>query len=72
MFKIKLLLSNYRLEIRNNNNQLIAARSQESTTITPSVSSSFVTQFSNAVKISNKAENCTTNRGAFDPNDKAF
>jgi uncharacterized repeat protein (TIGR01451 family) len=61
----------FRLEIRNANNQLVAARSQESTLVTPSVSSGFVTQFSNAVKLSNRAENCTTNRGAYDPNDKS-
>ena len=60
-----------RIEVRNSSNQLIAARSLESTANTPSVSTGFVTQFSNAVKISNKAENCTANRGAFDPNDKA-
>ena len=63
----------YRLELRNvNNNQLIAARAVESTSSsTPSVSTGFVNQFSRGVKLSNFSENCTTNRGAFDPNEKS-
>jgi uncharacterized repeat protein (TIGR01451 family) len=61
----------YRLEIRNANNQLVAARSLENNANTPSVTTSFVPQYPNAVKVSNQAENCTTNRGAFDPNDKS-
>ena len=63
----------YRLELRNvNNNQLIAARAVESTSSsTPSVSTGFVNQFSRGVKLSNFAENCTINRGAFDPNEKS-
>jgi uncharacterized repeat protein (TIGR01451 family) len=64
----------YRLEIRNPvTNQLLAARSAESTptVTTPSVSTGFVNQFSQGIKQPNIAENCTANRGAFDPNDKA-
>lgn len=63
----------YRLELRNvNNNQLIAARAVESTSSnTPSVSTGFVNQFSRGVKLSNFTENCTVNRGAFDPNEKS-
>ena len=61
----------YRLELRNTKNQLVAARSQESSANTPSVSTGFVTQFANAAKIFHQAENCTANRGAFDPNDKS-
>jgi uncharacterized repeat protein (TIGR01451 family) len=64
----------YRLEIRNPvTNQLLVARSVESnpTASTPSVSTGFVNQFANAIKQTNIAENCTTNRGAYDPNDKA-
>jgi uncharacterized repeat protein (TIGR01451 family) len=64
----------YRLEVRNpTTNQLLAARSVESnpSVSTPSVSTGFVNQFASAVKQSNISENCTANRGAFDPNDKA-
>ena len=64
----------YRLEIRNPvTNELLAARSVESTPTasTPSVSTGFVTQFSQSIKQVNIAENCTVNRGSFDPNDKA-
>jgi uncharacterized repeat protein (TIGR01451 family) len=62
----------YRLEIRSSaNNQLLATRSIESNSTTPSVSTGFVNQFAKGVKISNVGENCTVNRGAFDPNDKA-
>ena len=63
----------YRLEIRNLvTNQLLAARSAESspTVSTPSVSTGFVNQFSQSIKQANISENCTANRGAFDPNDK--
>jgi uncharacterized repeat protein (TIGR01451 family) len=61
----------YRLELRNATNQLVAARSRESTANTPTVSTGFVTQFANAIKLPSLAENCTVNRGAFDPNDKS-
>jgi uncharacterized repeat protein (TIGR01451 family) len=64
----------YRLEVRNpTTNQLLVARSVESnpSVSTPSVSTGFVNQFASAVKQSNISENCTANRGAFDPNDKA-
>jgi uncharacterized repeat protein (TIGR01451 family) len=64
----------YRLEIRNPvTNQLLVARSVESppTVTTPSVSTGFVNQFAQSIKQTNIAENCTMNRGSFDPNDKA-
>ncbi len=64
----------YRLEIRNPvTNQLLVARSAESspTVTTPSVSTGFVNQFSQSIKQANISDNCTANRGAFDPNDKA-
>jgi uncharacterized repeat protein (TIGR01451 family) len=63
-----------RLEVRNpTTNQLLVARSVESNPSgnTPSVSTGFVNQFDNAAKQANILENCTANRGAFDPNDKA-
>jgi uncharacterized repeat protein (TIGR01451 family) len=59
----------YRFEVRNAvTNQLLAARSAETD---PSVSSGFVNQFSQSIKQTNIAENCTMNRGSFDPNDKS-
>jgi uncharacterized repeat protein (TIGR01451 family) len=62
----------YRLELRNATNQLVTSRAMESTSSsTPSVSTGFVNQLSSAIKVSNVAENCTENRGAFDPNDKS-
>jgi uncharacterized repeat protein (TIGR01451 family) len=62
----------YRLELRSpTNNQLLVTRSIESNLTTPSVSTGFVNQFAKGIKISNVSENCTVNRGAFDPNDKA-
>ena len=61
----------YRLELRNiNNNQLIAARSIEPPQ-PPSVSTGFVNQFATINRQINVAENCTANRGAFDPNEKS-
>ncbi len=61
----------YRLEVRNGNNQLLAARAAESNSSTPSVSTGFVNQFARGIKLSNVAENCTANRGSFDPNEKS-
>jgi uncharacterized repeat protein (TIGR01451 family) len=64
----------YRLEIRNpTTNQLLIAQAIENppSISTPSVSTGFVNQFAQSIKQANIAENCTENRGAFDPNDKS-
>jgi uncharacterized repeat protein (TIGR01451 family) len=61
----------YRLEVLDLNNQLVAARFIQNNSRDVAFQEGIGTQFISALKLTNVADNCTFNRGSYDPNDKS-
>jgi hypothetical protein len=60
----------FRLEVYDLRNQLVAARFIQNNSRNATIITGIGTQFTSSIKLSNIADNCTFNRGSFDPNDK--